>query len=89
MLGTLLSGRYQIISQLGQGGFGQTYLAEDIHLPGKPQCVVKQLQPKTTDPVALQTAKRLFDTEAEVLYKLGTHPRIPRLFAHFEENQEF
>ena len=89
MLGTLLSGRYQIISQLGQGGFGQTYLAEDMHLPGKPQCVVKQLQPKTTDPVALQTAKRLFDTEAEVLYKLGTHPRIPRLFAHFEENQEF
>ena len=89
MLGTILSGRYHIISQLGQGGFGQTFLAKDMHLPGKPECVVKQLKPKTSDPVALQTAKRLFDTEAEVLYKLGTHPQIPRLFAHFEENQEF
>jgi serine/threonine protein kinase len=34
-------------------------------------------------------ARRLFDTEAQVLYKLGIHDQIPRLLAHFEDNQEF
>ena len=89
MLGKLLGGRYQIVRHLGGGGFGQTYLAEDFHLPGKPQCVVKQLKPKVTDPEALQAARRMFDTEAQVLAKLGDHDQIPRIFAHFEENREF
>jgi serine/threonine protein kinase len=39
--------------------------------------------------LALQAAKRLFNREAEVLYQLGNHNQIPRLFAHFEEEQEF
>ncbi|MGJ3252893.1 MAG: tetratricopeptide repeat protein [Elainellaceae cyanobacterium] len=89
MLGTTLGGRYQIIRYLGGGGFGQTYLSEDLHLPGSPHCVVKQLKPKLDDPRALQTARRFFDQEANVLYTLGSHDQIPQLFAHFEENQEF
>ena len=89
MLGTLISQRYQIISLLGRGGFGETYLAEDRYLPGHPKCVVKQLKPQGNDPEMLQTARRLFNTEAEVLYRLGSHPQIPQLLAHFEENQEF
>ncbi|MBE9125417.1 protein kinase, partial [Coleofasciculus sp. LEGE 07081] len=84
-----LGGRYKIISQLGAGGFGQTFLAEDLHLPDRPQCVVKQLKPQTHDAAFLQTARRLFDTEARVLYQLGNHDQIPRLLAHFEENEEF
>ncbi len=84
-----LGGRYKIERQLGLGGFGQTFLAQDLHLPGHPQCVIKQLKPKTTDPASLETARRLFDTEAQVLYQLGNHDQIPRLLAHFEENQEF
>lgn len=89
MLGTTLGGRYKIISHLGGGGYGQTYLAEDIHLPNSPRCVVKQLKPQATDQWNLQIANRLFNTEAEVLYKLGNHNQIPRLFAHFEDKQEF
>ena len=84
-----LGGRYKIISQLGAGGFGKTFVAEDLHLPGHPQCVVKQLQPQVSDAKSLQMARRLFDTEAQVLYKLGSHDQIPRLLAHFEDNQEF
>jgi len=84
-----LGGRYKIISQLGAGGFGQTFLAQDLHLPGHPQCVVKQLKPQATDANSLETARRLFDIEAQVLYKLGNHDQIPRLLAHFEDNQEF
>src|ERR671932_486535 len=89
MLEKTLSGRYQIIQHIGGGGFGQTYLAEDLQLPSNPLCVVKQLKPKSTDPLALQTAKRFFDREAQVLYKLGNHDQIPRLLAHFEQEQEF
>ncbi|YAF98231.1 MAG: tetratricopeptide repeat protein [Nodularia sp. CChRGM 3473] len=89
MLGNTLVGRYQIISHLGGGGFGETFVACDTHLPGLPQCVVKKLKPQSTDPVNLETARRLFDTEAQVLYKLGTHDRIPQLLAYFEESAEF
>ncbi|HAA32215.1 MAG TPA: serine/threonine protein kinase [Cyanobacteria bacterium UBA8553] len=86
---TLLAGHYQIIKHLGGGGFGQTFLARDNHLPGNPWCVVKQLKPQFNDPEALATAKRLFAREAETLYRLGTHDQIPRLLAHFEEDGEF
>jgi len=86
----LLGGRYKIIKQLGVGGFGQTFLATDTHLPGSPKCVVKQLKPKSSDDTeSMQTARRLFDTEAKVLYQLGSHDQIPRLLGHFEDNQEF
>lgn len=87
MKGKTLGGRYKIIRRLGGGGFGQTYLAVDTQLPGEPQCVVKQLHPQTTD---LATAQRLFDREATTLHQLGQgHDQIPRLFAHFVENEEF
>ncbi|MGI0486449.1 protein kinase domain-containing protein, partial [Pantanalinema rosaneae CENA516] len=89
MLGATLIDRYHILRHLSRGGFGQTYVAEDLHLPGKPLCVVKQLKPKESDRVSLEMARRFFDQEAEVLYKLGTHDQIPELLAHFEENQEF
>ncbi|WP_341528615.1 tetratricopeptide repeat protein [Nostoc sp. UHCC 0302] len=89
MLGNTLVGRYQIISLLGGGGFGETFVACDTQLPGSPKCVVKRLKPQASDPVTLETARRLFDTEAQVLYKLGTCDRIPKLLAYFEEDAEF
>ncbi|XZO01867.1 MAG: protein kinase domain-containing protein [Microcoleus sp.] len=88
--GTILDNRYQIIKFLDGGGFGDTYLAQDLKLPGKPHCVVKHLKPKDNRPVVLQLARRLFDNEAQVLYNLGNQcPQIPTLFAHIEENGEF
>lgn len=89
MLDTTLRGHYKIVSHLGGGGFGQTYLAEDLDLPSHPTCVVKQLKPISHEPFVLETAKRLFEKEAEILYSLGTHDRIPRLLAHFQEGEEF
>ncbi|MGB3612957.1 MAG: serine/threonine-protein kinase, partial [Elainellaceae cyanobacterium] len=84
-----LGGRYTITKQLGEGGFGQTFLAQDLHLPGRPQCVIKQLKPHDRGAQNLQVARRLFDTEARALYQLGAHPQIPRLLAHFEDGGEF
>lgn len=85
----IISGRYKIIGELGKGGFGQTFLAEDLHLPTKPRCVVKQLKPDFDSPAALKVARRLFEQEAEVLYKLNDYPYIPKLYAHFEHDGEF
>jgi serine/threonine protein kinase len=88
--GTILDNRYEIIKDLGKGSFGDTYLAKDLKLPGKPPCVVKHLQPTDNSPTGLALAQRLFDTEAEVLYNLGHQcQQIPTLFAHFEENGQF
>jgi len=89
MLGQLLDGRYQVLQVLGGGGFGQTYIAQDTHRPGFPRCVVKHLKPVTRSVEFLQTARRLFTSEAETLEQLGTHNQIPRLLAYFEHNQEF
>jgi serine/threonine protein kinase len=89
MLGTVLAGRYQVRQILGGGGFGQTYIALDTHRPGYPKCVVKHFQPVTHNPGFMETARRLFTSEAETLEKLGYHDQIPRLLAYFEENQEF
>jgi formylglycine-generating enzyme required for sulfatase activity len=90
MLGRTLRNHYQIIKDLGEGGFGDTYLAKDLDLPGHPHCVVKHLKPKDPNPAILLIAKGLFDKEAQTLYKLGKlHDQIPSLSAHFEENGEF
>ncbi len=89
MLGKLLDRRYQVSQVLGAGGFGKTYIAQDTRRPGNPICVVKQLQPLSTDPSFLEAARRMFNSEAETLEQLGNHDQIPRLLAYFEEDQEF
>jgi ABC-type branched-subunit amino acid transport system substrate-binding protein len=89
-VGTRLGNRYEILEHLKGGGFGQTYVAKDHHRPRKPQCLVKQLQPRSTAPNDLTLARQLFPREAESLQRLGDiHDQIPRLLAHFEENEEF
>ncbi len=89
MLGKLLDRRYRIIRELAEGGFSQTYLAEDTRLPKNPKCVVKHLNPTIDDPVFTQKALELFKAEAETLQELGRHDRIPQLYAYFQENKEF
>jgi CHASE2 domain-containing sensor protein/tRNA A-37 threonylcarbamoyl transferase component Bud32 len=85
----LLDGRYNIDRVLGAGGFGLTYLADDMHRPGTPKCVVKHLKPARRDEKFLGVARRLFETEAKILELLGKHPQIPQLLAYFEQKHEF
>jgi serine/threonine protein kinase, bacterial len=86
----LLNDRYQIVEPLGKGGMGQTYIAHDTQRPNHPLCVVKQLKPASNDPEFMTVARRLFNSEAETLEKLGrTHDQIPQLLAYFEKEEEF
>jgi len=89
MLGKTLTGRYKIVKLLGGGGFSQTFIAEDGHLPDRPACVIKQLKPVSSQAEVLRISRELFDKEAKVLYRLGKHNCIPSLLAHFEEDEEF
>jgi eukaryotic-like serine/threonine-protein kinase len=88
--GKLLCDRYQIDRPLAPGGFGQTFVAVDTHLPSHPQVVVKLLKPINNDPATLKITQRLFNTEAAILERLGKdNDRIPSLHAHFPLNGEF
>lgn len=85
----LLRDRYHLVKGLGKGGFGATFLAADISLPGNPLCVIKQLKPNTDNPNFLVMARQLFEREARTLGKVGNHPQIPRLLDYFENREQF
>lgn len=89
MINKTLGGHYRVVQPLGEGGLAKTYIAEDHHRPGHPQCVVKCLKPASNDPNFLPKARELFNREAEILEELGKHDQVPRLLAYFEDNQEF
>ncbi|MDZ8054950.1 MAG: protein kinase domain-containing protein [Aulosira sp. ZfuVER01] len=79
--GQVLGDRYLIVRQIGQGGFGRTYLAEDINR-FRELCVLKEFSPQVQTAYVLQKAEELFQREASVLYKLQ-HPQIPRFRENF------
>ncbi|MGB3297072.1 MAG: serine/threonine protein kinase [Phormidesmis sp.] len=86
----LINNRYQVIRTLGEGGFGQAYLATDRQMPSQRKCAIKQLKPMNASPQTYQLVQARFQREAAILEKLGEdHPQIPRLYAYFSENRQF
>ncbi|MBD1824461.1 serine/threonine protein kinase [Cyanobacteria bacterium FACHB-DQ100] len=84
---TILQSRYRVLSVLGQGGFGRTYLAEDQGRFNE-LCAIKELTPPQDNPYALEKSKELFQREAQTLYQIQ-HPQIPQFRATFEQDQRF
>ena len=96
---TLQHGKYRIISTLGQGGFGITYLAENTMLEGKvaiKEFFYKEYCDRDADTrhVTVPTSgnrdvvdrfKQKFVKEARTIFKLP-HPNIVRILDVFEEN---
>jgi serine/threonine protein kinase len=92
-------GEYRVVKVLGQGGFGITYLCEDIRMDV--QVAIKELLPlefvtRSNDAtVALVTrsakagfewAKQRFIAEAQILSRLS-HPNVVRAFRLLELNE--
>ncbi len=72
--GQVLNNRYQIVNQLGQGGFGAVYRAWDTSL--RRACAVKEnldISPES---------QKQFALEASILANLH-HPSLPRVTDHF------
>ncbi|MFM6755671.1 MAG: protein kinase domain-containing protein, partial [Dolichospermum sp.] len=82
----LLRNRFRVLRLLSnEGGFGRTYIAEDIDKLNE-LCVIKQLAPKFQDTWLHKKAIQLFSDEAQRLQQLGEHPQIPTLIAYFQQN---
>ena len=79
-IGTMLAGRYHILRQLGKGGMGSVWLAEDRQLDNRKVAIKMLPSIVVTDKRAYQQLK----SEALVSLKL-VHPNIVTLRA-FEEN---
>jgi ABC-type branched-subunit amino acid transport system substrate-binding protein len=81
----ILDGRYLPVKLLQRDELSATFLACDLHTPKLNRRKIEQLQlDPNFNPAQVEIATRLFCREAEVLEKLGEHPKIPRLFASLE-----
>jgi len=77
--GVILNNRYRIVKQIGRGGFGRAYLAEDTQRY-RELCVLKEFAPQVESSDESRQAEDLFEREAGILYKLS-HQQIPRFEA--------
>src|SRR5215510_13138442 len=80
--GEVLRGRYKIREQIGQGGMGSIYLAEDTRLKGR-LCALKEVEYDRALPEKIRDeARDQFLREATVLARLD-HPNLPKVSDFF------
>jgi serine/threonine protein kinase len=82
--GEVLRSRYKIREQIGQGGTGSIYLADDTRLEGR-LCALKEVEHNRALPTQLiEQAREQFFREASVLARLD-HPNLPKVSDFFSE----
>jgi len=92
LLTNTIKQRYRIVRKIDEGGFSAVYFAEDIVFNAAPR-VVKEMSMQVSgsqplDPQELQQSIEAFKQEALLLASL-THPNLPRIYDHFEEQQHW
>src|SRR5260370_3463897 len=81
---SLLHAGYSIVSQVGTGGFGAVYQAQDTLFSHR-LVAIKEMSQDGLSPRELAEATAAFEHEALVLTNL-THPNLPRIHDHFSEH---
>jgi serine/threonine protein kinase len=79
----LLKQRYHLLRQVGKGGFGAVYQAQDTQL-GNRLVAVKEMSQRGLTPEELREATENFQREALLLASLH-HPNLPHIYEQFEE----
>ena len=78
--GDILAGKYQIISEIGEGGFGKTYLGHDLGMD-RPVAIKELLQSAaTTNPEEYESYQMRFRKEARIVSKFS-HPNVVSAYA--------
>ena len=80
----LIADRYRLLERLSVNGCEQTLLALDLHAPGQPRRILKELQLPFNSASEVELIRELFESDAQTLAKLGNHDRIPQLLDRFE-----
>ncbi len=80
--GETLRERYVVREQIGRGGTGNIYLADDTRLQGR-LCAIKEVEhDQSLSPEVLSQAREQFFREASVLARLD-HPNLPKVSDFF------
>ena len=74
LTGKIIADRYRIIARIGEGGMGQVYLAEHVHM--KRKCAIKFLNP---DLAGNEGAVKRFYREAENASRID-HPSVVTVY---------
>jgi serine/threonine protein kinase len=84
---SLLKQRYQLVRQLGAGGYGIVHKALDMQFGGR-QVAIKEMTPAELPKGEIATASDTFKHEAFMLAGL-THPNLPSIYDYFTENSRW
>lgn len=86
----MLKQRYEIVREIGRGGFGRTFLGIDNCVTPGRQCAIKKLQPLLTESEQFQQVYERFQREAAALAQLSQDCRqIPHFYDRFSEGGHF
>ncbi len=78
---TLLQERYQIVKEVGTGGFGAVYKAIDTKFDNR-TVAIKEIRLQGLKPNEIIDATDTFNREVNILSDLR-HPNLPRVYNHF------
>ncbi len=84
--GSLLAQRYRIVKQIGQGGFGSVYEAEDT-LFGR-TVAVKEMKLTSMNTAQIAEAVEAFEREGKLLANL-VHANLPRIYDKFQQGRSW
>ena len=85
----LLNNRYEIICEVGQGGFGVVYKARDIYSKSQlRQVAIKQINLASLTARQIIDATDSYNREVTLLSRLS-HPNLPRIYDHFTDPEHW